>query len=206
MGMNSFRLHPVTRLLLWLSALLAIQCLSGVPLLLAFVLLPVFGRSSVRRGAKLVWRTRWLLLPLFVVFAWGVPGEPLWASAGAPTGEGLREAVEHAGRLILVLFFVAAFLEAMSLADLLSASHLLLQPLARLGIDPERGVARLMLVLRQAEALPPPGDWRRLLAVPGECESEVLEVEFFALQGVDYLVIGAVVLVILESGVLVWGA
>ena len=178
--------HPATRLMAWLLLLLAVQCLSGSALAGAFLLFPLFGTGALRRGGQLIWRTRWLLLSLLVIFPWGIAGQPLWDGAAAPTYEGVHEALTHLGRLLLVLLAVAAFLETMPLADLLAATHLLLKPLRRFGLDPERGVVRLMLVLRYVETLPRPRDWRSLLDAPRLAESELLEVEHQALRWTDY--------------------
>lgn len=178
--------HPATRLMAWLLLLLAVQCLSGSALAGAFLLFPLFGTGALRRGGQLIWRTRWLLLSLLVIFPWGIAGQPLWDGAAAPTYEGVHEALTHLGRLLLVLLAVAAFLETMPLADLLAATHLLLKPLRRFGLDPERGVVRLMLVLRYVETLPRPRDWRSLLDAPRLAESELLEVEHQAVRWTDY--------------------
>ena len=180
-----FSVHPMSRLLVWLALLVGVQALSGVGLAAAFALLPLAGRRGLRRGALLAWRARWLLVSLLVILSWGVAGEPLWQGALTPTIEGLREALTHFGRLLLVLFIVAAFLEAMPLPDLLSATHVLLRPLRHLGVDPERGVVRLMLVLRYVETLPRPRDWRALLEAPVSVGCERLEIDCQALRWTD---------------------
>ena len=180
--------HPTTRLLVWLALLVGVQALSGVALAAVFALLPLAGRRGLRRGALLAWRARWLLVSLLVILSWGVAGEPLWQGALAPTIEGLREALTHFGRLLLVLFIVAAFLEAMPLPELLAATHVLLRPLRHLGVDPERGVVRLMLVLRYVETLPRPRDWRVLLKAPAPVVSERVEIDCQALRWSDGLI------------------
>ena len=180
--------HPTTRLLAWLALLVGVQALSGGALLAAFALLPLAGRRGLRRGAQLVWRARWLLVSLLVIVSWGVAGEPLWAGAAAPTSEGLREALTHLGRLLLVLFAVAAFLEAMPLPELLAATHVLLGPLRRCGVDTERGVVRLLLVLRYVETLPRPRDWRVLLKAPPAVVGERVEIDCPALRWSDGLI------------------
>jgi hypothetical protein len=131
---------------------------------------------------------RWLLLSLLAVFAWGVAGEPLWDGGMAPTREGVDEALKHLGRLLLVLVAVAAFLEFMPLADLLAAMHVWLAPLARLGVNADRGMVRLMLALRYVESLPRPRNWGSLLEIPEILETamcETVEIEHRLVRWTD---------------------
>jgi energy-coupling factor transporter transmembrane protein EcfT len=194
--MPGYTVHPTTRLAVWLLMLVAIQGLSGVSLVVSVLILPLFGKPVLRRGMRLIWRTRWLLISLLAIFSWGVAGEPLWDGRFAPTHEGLQEAFLHLGRLVLVLMAVALFLEVMPLADVLAATHILLKPMRRFGLDPDRGVVRLMLVLRYVETLPRPRDWRTLLNAPASSVTELVEVDHQALRWSDYfitlLVAGAV--------------
>lgn len=187
--MPNSAVHPVTRVIVWLLFLLAVQCLSGAVLAAVFLLLPLLGSAILKRGGHLIWRARWLLVSLLVIFSWGVAGEPFWSGAAAPTHEGLLEALTHLGRLLLVLMAVAAFLETMPLPDLLAATLNLLKPWQRFGLDPERGVVRLMLVLRYAESLPRPRDWRSLLDTPVSSVSERFEVNYQPLRWTDYAIV-----------------
>ncbi|MBI4742639.1 MAG: hypothetical protein HY777_14060 [Betaproteobacteria bacterium] len=180
-------LHPTTRLALWLLMLLSVQFFDGWLLALAFLVLPVLGRAVLHRGGRLVWRARWLLSSLFVIFSWGVVGQPVWDGVGAPSFEGLADAATHLGRLLLVLMAVAALLETMPVADLLTASRGLLAPFRRVGLNGERGVVRLMLALRYVETLPRPRDWRQLLDAPAVEAEELIVVDEFPLRRADYL-------------------
>ena len=191
--MPGLDVHPATRLIAWITLLIVVQCLSGYMLALACAGLPLCGARIRRRGARLAWRARWLLFSLVVIFAWGVAGEPLWDGALAPTVEGCRDALTHAARLLLVLFTVAAFLEAMPLADLLAATHVVLRPARRVGIDADRAVVRLMLVLRYVEILPRPRDWRVLLDAPPVSVRERVEVADRPLRAADYLAVSALI-------------
>jgi energy-coupling factor transporter transmembrane protein EcfT len=171
--------------------MLAIQWLDGWVLAAIFLALPLVHRKVLSRGSRLVWRARWLLLSLFCVFAWGVAGEPLWHGFAAPSHEGLSAALTQLGRLLVMLMAVAAFLEDMPLSKLLTATHRMLNPLRRFGLDPDRGVVRLMLVLRYVETLPRPRDWRTLLDTPVGTVSEVLEVDEYPLRWSDFAVLVA---------------
>lgn len=183
--MKRIGVHPATRLAGWLALLIAVQCLSGPALPAACLAAPLSGGRVMRRGGRLIWRARGLLISLALILAWGIAGEPLWDGVLAPTHEGIAEALKHLGRLLLVLLTVAAFLENMPLADLLSATHALLAPVRRLGVDTDRGVVRLMLVLRYAETLPRPRDWRSLLDAPQNSVCEMLEIDHRAMRRID---------------------
>ena len=74
----------------------------------------------------------------------------------------------------------------MSVADLVGALHAVTRPLRRFGVDAERGIVRLLLVLRYVESLPRPRDWRTLLEAPTPVASETIEVEEQPLQARDY--------------------
>lgn len=196
--MSDFDVHPSIRLVAWLLLLVAVQYLHGTALLVGVLSTPLLGGRVLRRGARLVWRTRWLLISMLAIFSWGAAGEPLWEGMLAPTHEGMKEGLDHMGRLLLVLVAVAAFLEAMPLADLVAATHALLRPLRCVGIDSDRGVVRLMLVLRYAETLPRPRDWKTLLDAPELCTCELVEVEHRVLSWTDYVfVLGLAVIVAL---------
>jgi len=195
--MSNLAIHPTTRLVLWLLFLVAVQGLSGLPLVAVMVLMPLLGKEILNRGWLLIRRARWLLLSLLVILAWGGAGEPLWNSDLAPTHEGLFEALTHLGRLLLVLMAVAAFLETMSFSDLFTASHTLFKPLRYFRLDPDRGIVRLMLVLHYVEKLPRPRDWRSLLEVPAAITNEEIEISYQPLRWRDYclLVTGALALI-----------
>ena len=191
----------------WLLALIAVQTLSGLLLLAGLAGSFLLGPAVIRRGTKLVWRTRWLLLSLCVILAWGTAGDPLWGGAGrdmAPTREGLQLAWTHLGRLLLVLMVLAAFLERMSLPDLLTATHTALSPLRRIGLDPDRGVVRLMLALRYAEDLPRPKDWKTLLDFSDAPVCDTVDIHVRPLGAVDRamggLMVGGLVLLVLWVG------
>ena len=182
-------MHPSARLLVWFLVLVAIQGLEGRLLLAALLVLPLFGRPALRRCGQLIRGARWLLLSVFVILAWGGAGDPAWSGVMAPSREGLVDASTHVGRLLLMLMAVAVLRERMPLADLLTAIHRLLEPLRHCGLDTERGLVRLLLVLRYLETMPRPGDWRQLLDVSASANSEVFELTDRRLSRRDYLII-----------------
>jgi hypothetical protein len=174
-------------------------------LMAAILLLPLFGRSVLSRFWQLAWGARWLFLSLFVILAWGGIGEAAWNGPMAPSREGLLDASAHVGRLLMALMAVAVLREWMSTTDLLTGIHRLLEPMRRCGLDSDRGLVRLLLVLNYIETMPKPRDWRMLLDVPASSNSEVFELVDQPLAVRDYLIIalalvGAVPLLYLVQG------
>lgn len=162
---------PAIRLCCCFVFVLAVQWLGGLSLLIAILVLAVLDADTTARCVRLALRARWLFASLMCVLGWGVAGTPLWESAGvySPTLEGLVEGVTQAGRLLLVMYAVAALMQHSSLPELMSGGRTLLSPLQALGLDVDRAVVRLALALRYAEE-PQAGGWRTLLAnadVPG---------------------------------------
>ncbi|MBN8438374.1 MAG: hypothetical protein J0L95_10075 [Candidatus Accumulibacter sp.] len=181
--------------------MVAVQGLQGSLLAVAFLVPPLFGRLALQRAIRLAWGARWLFLSLFVILAWGRAGEPVWGGAMAPSAEGLSEALTQVGRLLLVLMAVAVLRQRLSVPEFLTAAHRLLWPLRRCGVDTDRGIVRVLLVLQYLETTPRPRDWRRLLDVPEVSSSEVFELRDRHFPGRDYLIIG----LLLVSVVLLYG-
>ena len=160
-------LHPSVALCVWLLALLAVQGVSesgAVPAVLA-VAIGTFvagGEGVARRALHLIWRSRWLLLTLAVVFSWGVPGEAFGGWAWGPSQEGVLTATLHVFRLIMSLVLVAGLLSSLPDVELIAAIYVLCAPLRRFGRGFEQGLVRVLLVLRLIDE-GPARDWRFLL-------------------------------------------
>lgn len=160
--------QPAYRLASWLFLVVAIQYLDGVLLAAAFAALALIGRDAAGRWLRLAWRTRWLLLSLLLVLGYSVAGEGCWELPGipSPTREGVREGLTQVGRLLLVLAAVAALVASTPPAFLMAGCRSLLRPFATIGVDIDRAVVRLALVLHYAEEADH-RDWRRLLTDGG---------------------------------------
>lgn len=174
-------LHPAARLTLWAAAVFLTQLFSALILAGLTTLCLAAGTAiAPRRLARLLRRTRWLLLAMFVVFAWGTPGHLLlpsldWAS---PTQEGLILGLEHGARLLCLVALLALLLELTPPAQLVSGLYSLLLPLRALGLDRRRASVRLLLVLRYLEQEVPARTWREWLrAEPPAQDREPLAVE-----------------------------
>ncbi|HCA27145.1 MAG TPA: hypothetical protein DEP05_05820 [Betaproteobacteria bacterium] len=158
-------LHPATKILLWLSLVLAIpQFRPDALLVLTGALLPAL--QTTPRFIKLLRRTRWLLLSLFLVYALTTPGHavlPAFASL-SPTREGLVSGGLQLWRLVLILASLALLFAACSRNCLLTGLLVLLRPLQWLGFPANRFAARIWLTLGYAESAPQLrfAEWRRM--------------------------------------------
>jgi len=145
------RPHPVSLILLWLALLVAAAARNG--LLLALVCLALVALAFVAAPMhlrRLLRRSRWLLLTLFMLFAWMTPGTPLGWVPGMSI-EGLQLAAEHVIRLLLALAALALILQLLSPVELVAGMRSLLAPLALFGLPRDRIAVRLALTLEEVE-------------------------------------------------------
>jgi hypothetical protein len=142
--------HPASLLLSWFGLVLVLQQLSLFPLmilLLACLLLAAI--NAPERSRSLLWRSRWLLLSLAILFLFATPGEYLpgvWGEIGL-TYEGLRQCGEYLGRLLAMLASLALLHQTLGTQGLLAGFYCLLGPLP----GRKTTVVRLMLVLEFVE-------------------------------------------------------
>lgn len=142
--------HPASLLLYWFGLVLVLQRLSLFPLfILTLVCLVLAAVHAPERCRSLLWRSRWLLLSLAVLFLFVTPGEYLpgvWGDIGL-TYEGLRQCGEYLGRLLSMLASLALLHQRLGTRGLLAGFYWLLKPLP--GRDAT--VVRLMLALEFVE-------------------------------------------------------
>lgn len=147
-------MHAGLILLLWIAGVASVQfvgvdalsCLVAVSIVLVFL----FARA---RGLRLFRRVKVLLLAILVLFAWFTPGEVLFVDVPvlSPTREGVMLALEHLGRLLVVVSCVALLLERMPADRLVSGLYALFRPASAMGISAESLALRLLLVLRYVD-------------------------------------------------------
>ncbi|MCL2525398.1 MAG: hypothetical protein FWF20_09075 [Betaproteobacteria bacterium] len=155
-------MHPSCALIVWLAAVLALQALgyTGVLILAAALLL---AGGLLRPWWQHIRRARWLLLTLWLILAYHAPGEAIHDLPWAPTYEGVAAANLQALRLILMLGCLAWLFRRLGRDGLVAALWGLLRPCRRLGLDSERLVVRLALVLDNLQTPPGKGAWRHML-------------------------------------------
>lgn len=186
-----FSLHPSAALALWLAAVASVQYLEYPGLAVVAVVLLVMP-GVLRPWLGFARRARWLLLTLWLILAYNTPGEAYADMAWAPTYEGLAEASLHAVRLVVMLGCLAWLFARLGRAGLLAGLWGLLQPCRRLGLDSERLVVRLSLVLENLQREQEKGAWRRVLAAAPDFEQgpEVVHLTVAVWQVRDSLLVG----------------
>lgn len=155
--------HPAASLLCWLITIVALQYLAWPALLAIALAIALAGTGARRRWWTLLRRARWLLLTLWLILAYGTPGEAWHNLPWAPTEAGMYEASLHALRLVIMLGALAWLFDRLPRERLMAGLWALIQPLCRFRVDADRLVVRLALVFDYLEKAPPKGSWRHLL-------------------------------------------
>ena len=163
-------LHPAARILLWCGWAAAVE-LAALPqlLFLAVASSTAFVFSPIRSEAlRLLRRSRWLFVVLFLAYAWALPGTGLWPGLGAlsPTVEGLQYGALRVARLALMLLGLAVLLALTSRARMIYGLYFLSGPLARLGFDRRAFAVRMGLTLEYVEQAPRGTRWLEALRNP----------------------------------------
>lgn len=128
---------------------------SGYGLWLAFVFSVmgalVLGRKYFFSALK---RVKWLVVLMFVVYAYTTPGEYVhaWLFETRPTYEGIRLAGLQACKLWTMLALLALLIGSVSRQALLSGLCQLVQPLRQFKIDGRPFALRLWLTLYYVES------------------------------------------------------
>lgn len=188
-------MHPSAALIIWLAAVLAIQFLGyaglGVLLVVGLIVTP----HAVRPWISYLRRARWLLMSLWLILAYNTPGQAFNDLAWAPTYEGMDEASHQAVRLMVMLACLAMLFARLGRDGLVSALWGVLQPLRRFGLEIDRLVVRLSLVLENLQSPAAKMDWRQMLAVdaelPGGADVLHLQLSPWAYRDVFYSMLAA---------------
>lgn len=155
-------MHPTARILCWLVLLATTQVLSATGCLAGFALALTQGKMMLAHWWKLLRRSRILLISLWLIIAYSLPGDTWRDYAWIPSHPGLVEANLHAARLVLLLASLAWLLSGLHHRELVAALWQLMHPLQQLGINLDRTAVRLALVLEYLEQSLPKTHWRDL--------------------------------------------
>ena len=119
-----------------------------LPTLLALLLL-----NRAARPFASLWRIRWLLLTIFILYAGFTVGEPVMPQLPGISREGLWEAARRCAVLVVLIQAVALLMRTTPLPQLTQGLSLLLKPLGWFGLDHQGFARRLGLVLDQVLAV-----------------------------------------------------
>lgn len=138
---------PVTVILVWIILIGGALTLPTPQLVTASaILFSVAFVVARKRLKKILFRSRWLLLSLIVLFGWATPGTQIpWTFGASYEGAGL--AVDQLGRLVISLAGVAILMRILDSASLVSGLRELSMPFRYIGIDQDRFAVRLTLTL-----------------------------------------------------------
>lgn len=164
--------HPAVTVTAGFFLVLLLQLVDWAGLLMLSLVLFLFACFMARAiTLRMLRRMRYLLLVMFALFAWQTPGTLVAPQLDvfSPSVEGLLHASEQILRLLGATSLISLLLEYLDASAWMNSLHVLLQPLKWLGVDADRFILRLRLVLDQVsdQAL----DWRRVLASSVETES-----------------------------------
>lgn len=147
--------HPAVFIVLWLMLVVALQSLAGAALLLGGMplLLLAYFLSAVRLRA-LLYRTRWIMFSLLLVYSYATPGVAVWALLAqfSPTYEGLLDGLLQLSRLAFALAGLVILQSSLSQQQLISGLYSLSYPLRYLGLSRARVAVRLALTLHYADS------------------------------------------------------
>ena len=158
-------LHPATRILIWCAFVAAMQFLPPVRMLASggmVLFLALF--LSRQKLLQLFRRTRWVMISLWLIYAYTTPGQALFDSSVSPTKEGLLDGGLQLMRLLVALAGLAMLLERLHRQQLIAGLYSLLAPLQWFSLSREKLAIRLALTLQYAEAgMLRPTPWRESL-------------------------------------------
>lgn len=154
------KFHPATQILAWCLLVVLLQFLRPDVLLFvagSILLCAIF--VSGRKFAKLLRRTRWIMLSLLLIYAYSTAGQALIEPLGSfsPVREGLLDGLSQLSRLLAALAGLAMLLDGLHRMQLIAGLYALFAPLKWLparwfdGVR-ERFAVRLALTLHYAEA------------------------------------------------------
>lgn len=144
-------MHPVFRLLglMALAVFLFRYRLPALLLVEALILGLAYARDPGAPGriARSVWRLRWLLASIAVIYLWiapePVPGQPEWL----PRWPDVAIALERAGVLVVLVSAVELLRQGTRPEEMAAALMVVLRPLGWVGIDVESLSRRIALTL-----------------------------------------------------------
>ena len=152
-------------------------------------------KAAPTRFSRLLRRSRFLLLALFLIYAVATPGErllcmPEWLPLRR---EGCELALQHILGLVALLASLAVLLERMQLERLIAGLYSVSLPLALIGVARDRAALRLLLVLDGLQRRPKLG-WRDWLTPEPAADREAVRIDRDPWRAADYCLLALIVI------------
>jgi len=149
-------MHPLIKILCFILVLLLISMVNNTMLffIMVFFFIVLFS-LKVQTFLHAVRRMRWLFLSIFIIYAFGTPGEliPDFPVNFAPTFEGLQFGLVQVEKLLIALAALSLLLTSSPREQMMLGLYMILFPFKIFGLNVERFAARLMLTLDYVEDL-----------------------------------------------------
>jgi len=146
-------MHPVIRVvsLLLLAGTLPFASPAALIVLAGLLLIAYFAFAAEHFAAwwRAVWRIRWLLLAILILYLWFTPGQPVFDHPHiyAPSWQGVQLGGFRCAVLLLLLGAVQLLLGSLQRDQLVAALIWVTQPFAWLGLNTAVFARRLALCL-----------------------------------------------------------
>ena len=147
-------MHAANFLALWLWLLILLPWLERHYLLCLVVLsLSLALRWARAKLLSSLPRLKWLVLSVFLVYGWTVPGQYIWSIWFSPTDTGLLLGLDQVSRLIIVTSSLQILLAQMTRSEIFTSIYILLTPFQYINRMQTRFALRFALTLEKAEEL-----------------------------------------------------
>jgi energy-coupling factor transport system permease protein len=201
---RDLKFHPAAQILVWCLLVVAMQAMKlGTLLVVAGLIMILALLVSPHKLMQLLRRTRWIMLSLFLIYAYGTPGQNLIEALGmfSPSRQGLGDGVLQLIRLLAALAGLAVLLDRLHRQQLIAGLYTLLAPLQLIGLSRERVAVRLALTLHYAEVamLHQTHTWQdslRSLFEPHDEASKHIEMTLYRFGISDGLLVGVALLLL----------
>ena len=151
---KSTTMHPFVRILTFIFILLLMNFLSNSLLFWFFLSISVAAVIwKFKRFLTVIKRMRIFFLSIFIVYAFGTPGEYIWQYpvSIAPSYEGLYLGLIQIEKLVISLAALSILFSTNSKENLMLGLYVLLSPLKCLGFNVQTFAARLLLTFDYVE-------------------------------------------------------
>jgi len=202
-------MHPFVKIVLLIFILLTISFLSNQLVGLLCGLVCVLAASlQYKTFLRVLRRMRWLLISIFIIYAFATPGEyiPQFLGSFSPTYEGCVQGLLQIAKLLIAIASLNMLFSTSSKEHLMAGLYLLLSPLKLLGFNVERFTARLLLTLDYVDEMTLDKNFKlnfHQLDALHEAGANLSTDQVIILQQAEFSIIDKLVLYLMTIGTLI---